>query len=69
LAGSAAEQAVVRKTAKYAVLPATHRFVPVAFETLGPVNAKGSEFLSDLGRRVSSVSGDQRETNFLLQCF
>lgn len=66
-AGSAAEQAAIRKTAKYALLPATHVFVPIAFETLGPVNAEGAEFLSELGRRISSVSGDQRETNFLLQ--
>src|SRR6218665_3439403 len=66
-AGSAAEQAAVHKTAKYALLPATHVFVPIAFETLWPVNGEGAEFLSELGRRISSVSGDQRETNFLLQ--
>src|SRR6218665_3273081 len=65
--GSAAEQAAVRKTAKYALLPATHVFVPIAFETLGPVNAQDEEFLSELGRRISSVSGYQRERNFLLQ--
>src|SRR6218665_3838971 len=66
-AGSVAEQAAVLKTAKYALLPATYVFVPIAFETLGPVNAEGAEFLSELGRCISSVSGDQRETNFLLQ--
>src|SRR6218665_2698255 len=60
-------QAAIRKTAKYALLPATYVFVPIAFKTLGPVNAEGAEFLSELGRRISSVSGDQRETNFLLQ--
>ena len=65
-AGSAAEQAAVRKAAKCAS-PATHVFVPIAFETLGPVNAEGVEFLSELGRCISSVSGDQRETNFFLQ--
>src|SRR6218665_1450764 len=58
---------VVRKTAKYALLPTTHVFVPIAFETLGPVNAEGAEFLSELGHRISSVSGYQRERNFLLQ--
>src|SRR6218665_1260429 len=66
-AGSAAEQAAVRKSEKYALLPATHLFVPIAFETLGPVNAEGAQFLSELGRRIPSDSGDQRETNFLLQ--
>src|SRR6218665_2233423 len=53
-AGSAAEQAAVHKTTKYALLPATHVFVPIAFETLWPVNAEGAEFLSELGRRNSS---------------
>src|SRR6218665_3733951 len=38
-------------------------FVPIAFETLWPVNAEGAEFLSELGRRISSVSGYQRERN------
>src|SRR6218665_2074262 len=42
-------------------------FVPIAFETLWPVNAEGAQFLLELGRRISSVSGDQSETNFLLQ--
>src|SRR6218665_2365771 len=41
----------------YALLPATYVFVPIAFKTLGPVNAEGAEFLSELGRRISSVSG------------
>src|SRR6218665_711956 len=40
---------------------------PLPFETLWPVNAEGAEFLSELGRRISSVSGYQRERNFLLQ--
>src|SRR6218665_3309532 len=57
----------VHKTAKYALLPATHVFVPIAFEILWPVNAEGAEFLSELGRRISSVSGYQHERNFLLQ--
>src|SRR6218665_2666876 len=67
LAGSAADLAAVRKTAKYALLPTTHVFVPIVFETLGLVNVEGAEFLSELGCRISSLSGDQRDTNFLLQ--
>src|SRR6218665_83652 len=58
----------VRKTAKYALLPETHAcVVPIAFETLRSVSAEGAEYLSELGRRFSTVTGDQRETNFLLQ--
>src|SRR6218665_3455480 len=54
-AGSATEQAAVHKTAKYALLPATHVFVPIAFETLWTVNAEGAEFLSELERRISFI--------------
>src|SRR6218665_3399148 len=66
-AGSAAEQAAVYKTAKYALLPATHVFVPLPSKLFWPVNAEGAEFLSELGRRISSVSRYQCERNFLLQ--
>lgn len=66
-AGNAAERAAVNKTAKYTGLAATHEFVPIAIETLGPVNASGSALLSCIGKRISQVSGDPRETSFLFQ--
>ena len=62
VAGSAAESAAFRKVAKYSDLPASMRFLPVAFESQGPINAEASSFLKDLGRRISIVSGDVRET-------
>ena len=65
--GSAAEQAASRKEAKYASLSTTYCFVPLAFETLGPIHDKSLEFLSQLGQRLSVVSGDKRERSFLLQ--
>jgi len=67
VAGSAAESAAFRKVAKYSDLPASMRFLPVAFESQGPINAEASSFLKDLGRRISIVSGDVRETTFLFQ--
>ena len=36
-------------------------------ETHGPLNASALNFLSEVGRRLSSVSGDSRETSFLFQ--
>jgi len=38
-------------------------------ETLGPINSQGSSFsfLSDLGRRISQVSDDVRESAFQFQ--
>src|SRR6218665_1164902 len=67
VSGGAVEHAVDRKRNKYATLPASHKFVPIAVETLGPINHEGCEFLLELGRRGADVSGDARETVFLLQ--
>jgi len=53
-AGAAAEGAADRKELKYQSLSHTHTFIPLAFETLGPINAKGSAFLIQLGRRLSA---------------
>src|SRR6218665_994428 len=41
--------------------------VPVAVETLGPINSNGLAFLTELGRRLSNASGDTREARFLFQ--
>jgi len=66
-AGSAAEAASVRKESKYSTLPSDLIFQPIAMETHGPLNASALNFLSEVGRRLSSVSGDSRETSFLFQ--
>jgi hypothetical protein len=65
--GGAAEHAANRKCAKYSTLPTTHDFVPIAIESLGPLNRTGREFLMELGRRMTAVSGDPRETLHLFQ--
>jgi hypothetical protein len=41
--------------------------VPLILEILDPLNSLGREFLSDLGRRLTEVTGDFRETIFLRQ--
>ncbi|HSN23925.1 MAG TPA: hypothetical protein VLS45_07110, partial [Methylomicrobium sp.] len=66
-AAAAAEEAASRKLSKYADITQTHLFFPLAFETLGPINQEGQEFLSDLGRRISAITEDPRETSFLYQ--
>src|SRR6218665_3459050 len=43
--GSAAEIATERKNSKYSELVNTHFFVPIALETLGPINVAGPNFL------------------------
>ena len=66
-AGAAADLADAKKTDKYTDLPANYFFQPIAVESLGPVSSSTTEFLGELGRRISLVSGDPRETSFLWQ--
>ena len=68
-ADSAAEGAASRKETKYADLDNSYTFIPLAFETYGPFNDKGTKFLQELGRCLRTVSDDPRESAFLLQCF
>ena len=59
--------AAVRKTDKYAHLPACYTFLTIALETLGVMNTSAVETLSALGKRIIQVSGEPRETKFLFQ--
>ena len=65
--GLVAEQSSARKLVKYSELAISHIFVPIAMESFGPLCAEALTFLSELGRRISVVSGDMRETTFLFQ--
>ena len=66
-AGSAAEAAACKKVLKYAEISNRYTFVPIAFETLGPTNSAGTDFIDELGRRSHAITGDQREKAFLWQ--
>ncbi len=66
-AGGAAEFAAERKEDKYAQLTSSYLFTPVSCETVGLMSSKALTFLNDLGRRIASVTGDQREGAFLFQ--
>ena len=66
-AGSAAAKAEVSKNAKYTAISATHAFVPLAFETLGSWGEEAQRFIKDLGKRITIVTGDMRETTYLRQ--
>ena len=65
--GAAASSAADKKVTKYSSLGHTYTFTPVAGETLGPLCAESATFLTELGRRISTVTGDPRETSFLFQ--
>jgi len=49
--GGTVEVAAERKTAKYIQLAQT--FIPIAIETLEPVNSIGLQFRSDLGKHTT----------------
>jgi Reverse transcriptase (RNA-dependent DNA polymerase) len=66
-AGAAAEIADNRKNEKYHTLLSKHDFVPLALETLGPINSRGLDFIADLGRHLTQATDEVRETNFLFQ--
>jgi len=66
-AGAAAEDAALKKTSKYHDIVRSHIFVPLAIESLGPINKEGLDFLHEIGRRLTRVTGDNREASFLLQ--
>jgi hypothetical protein len=66
-AGEVAEQAAARKCVKYAELPSTYSFLPIAVETLGPMNVAALEFFVELGHRIEVNTGDNRQTKYLFQ--
>lgn len=66
-AGAAAEVAESVKRAKYALLAIDHDFVPVVIESLGTWGKEGLSFVNELGRRITSVTGDERSASFLRQ--
>jgi hypothetical protein len=66
-AGSASEKAASLKTTKYADLLTTHLFVPIAIETSGCINQTGLEFITELGKKLTQVTGDKLELSYLFQ--
>ena len=66
-AGGAADNAAARKLEKYRDLASGHEVIPVAMETMGPMNPCGADFINGIGRQIALLTGDQRETSFLWQ--
>ena len=53
--------------AKYSDLSSHFVFQPIAVKTQGPLNESARDLLSDVGRKISERSGDEREIQFLFQ--
>jgi hypothetical protein len=41
--------------------------VPIAVETLGALGEEADDFVHEVGRRITAVTGKRRATEFLLQ--
>jgi len=65
--GAVAEMAAEQKAKKYHNLSSDHIFQPIAIENLGAFSSSSLEFLGELGRRLGSLSGEERVTCFLFQ--
>jgi len=65
--GAVAVEAEAKKKNKYACLAPIYHFVPVAVETLGALGEEAADFMHELGRRIETVTGERRSTEFLLQ--
>ena len=66
--GPVAEMAAEHKLAKYSNLASNFTFQPIAIEHLGAFSLSTLEFffLSDVGHKLSSFSGEERASSFLI---
>jgi len=62
---ASAEVAASRNCEKYANLPNSYIFQPIAFE--GTLNSSAVALISALGRKISTKSNDLRESTLLFQ--
>jgi len=65
--GAAADKAAANKSSRYCDLAGTHLFFPVAIETVGTWNQMAVELVREIGRRITLVTEDSRETVLLFQ--
>ena len=66
-AGAAANKAAANKISKYSTLGTTYPFSPNSVVTGGPWNPESSEFIAELGKRISQITLELLETQFLFQ--
>ena len=64
---AAADRAASNKTSKYTELSKTHHFTPIAIETGGSWNDLAIELINESGKRITAVTQEPRETQYLFQ--
>ena len=66
-AGAAVNRASASNTSKYGALSVSHIFVPVAVEMAGTWGQSAIELVQEIGKHITTVTEDTRETMFLFQ--
>jgi len=67
--GAAAHKTAQNKIDKYSKLASTHIFYPFAVETAGTWHVMAIELTQEIGRHITTITEDTRETTFLFQRF
>jgi len=67
--GAADHKTAQNKIDKYSKLASTHIFYPFAIETAGTWREMAIELTQEIGRRITTMTEDTRETTFLFQRF
>ena len=68
-AGVAANKAATNKIVKCNSLATINHFITIAIETAGPWNSQSSEFIADLGIKITEVTREPLEAQYLFQRF
>ena len=63
----AAEKAERDERTKYRIFDTDFIVIPVAAETLGSWGPEGLTFVEEIGARITTITGDKRETSHLFQ--
>ena len=66
-AEAAADKAEELKTSKYQALADRYIFTPIGLETFGSWGSEAFALIKDIGRKLTSETGEQRATSFLVQ--
>jgi len=65
--GAAAHKTAQNKIDQYSILASTHIFYSFAIETAGTWHEMAIELTQDIGKRITTITEDTRETTFLFR--
>ena len=69
VSGATAEEASLRMISKYTGVKQRYDLNAIAIESLGPINENGLIFLREIGKRLTTISGDHAKPAFSFSAF